>query len=1226
MQSDSKRTVLRLAAVQIDYQPLFYYSGIIPITEPLYDRNLEAIKNKQDPFLNQIKLKEEDNNSSKPYEELCEELIISSKQTYLDSYRQKIEDILSYCFRHEVKLLIFPEYSIPVEFIPDLRKFSSVITIVAGITYIQSEEINYLDKLGIDTKCVENGFNVAVVLSSSGDYCVSKKHKAQYEDINKGNGFELLDLVCGDASYKVSISICKDYLAQNSDIESSGQQITIIPALSSNLLEFYKVPPRSCLTIFANHAQAGGTFISSTGVVGPTNVDLNGIKPLPASSEGIIILDWDYNNPIMPKLASLQTTVEHQVYAISEIIYSGRDEEYEICQTLNVIEKMMQNDKIDARSVTSSIKSVLSSLNKNKHKHTILKNSLETLLSTINNAPNKNRSLSRHCILRAKAITIDEWRYQQLCYIYHSLQKASQSTEVAIGKYLDVYQDQSRKLSHLTRLDLRETRHRIGSDNSYNQFTKDGENKIVDKRQFVSFVRLGSYTTSKALKSLTKQLTLLKTLSRLQDPELVICYRLRTVKDEFGHMLACFDIICTTQDCSEEDIEILREGFGQLIHITFTGAYSLSYSFSDDEYEKIYGEVDSTQLFSKEIVIINNSSNFLCPPDWGTIHDLLRSLKEPICIEMNCFAYDKKNDNLYEDKLQPDVYAHKALNARNILEGIRFDGFSSPKNLGLQIVISSPKKIPLSIQQMIGIEVSGGKDFKIVEHQSTLPIDLYQDSAEEILTVFHPSTGVNYGVSKKIDLNRVTTEKEFPSDGITIGKASIRTVNSDEEIDVKVSSEDRLKHTYVIGRTGSGKTNLLKSMASQDVIVPGRGVTIIDPHGDLIDHVLQQIPDFRQNEVTLIDLSRTDFIPVLNPLDLDMNESVVKDRTISELIKLLESRTYHQNTGPRFEDITRLVLETFLDSSYPEVPSLTEVTSFLKDKKLRKNIQSLLANKKIAEDWKFNSTFSSSDDTELIHWITAKFSDLTNDTTLKCFIGGGRSTFDIDTIVSNGGILLVKIPEATIGKNSSDFIGSLILLKLRMAIIRRSFADKIEQKQTPYHFVYVDEFQNFVNADFHTIVAEARKFNVGFTLAHQNLEQLKSFSRNTGMREDQLINSIIGNVGNIVVFKVGIYDADVFSRQLGVSTNDLMRIGKYEAVAKILKSNNDTDPFTLKPDYSPNIPNPSMMAKIENSMKGNNVWKERHSLLNDVDTRIDRVRDFVNEQTNANRRDDTENG
>lgn len=239
MPSNSQNKILRIAAVQIDYQPLFYHSGTIPFAEPLYDRKTNNIKQDTVSFLNSIKLKEDDNFPLKPYENICEELIVSSKETYLNSYRKKIEDILSFCFKHGVKLLVFPEYSIPVEFIPDLRKLSSEITIIAGITYLQSGEIDYLNKLKINTEHVENGFNTAIVLSPSGEYCITKKNKAQDEEINPGKGFEVLDLVCGDTSFKVSISICKDYLSQISEIQIGSQQITIIPALSDSLSGFY---------------------------------------------------------------------------------------------------------------------------------------------------------------------------------------------------------------------------------------------------------------------------------------------------------------------------------------------------------------------------------------------------------------------------------------------------------------------------------------------------------------------------------------------------------------------------------------------------------------------------------------------------------------------------------------------------------------------------------------------------------------------------------------------------------------------------------------------------------------------------------------------------------------------------------------------------------------------------------------------------------------------------
>lgn len=451
---------------------------------------------------------------------------------------------------------------------------------------------------------------------------------------------------------------------------------------------------------------------------------------------------------------------------------------------------------------------------------------------------------------------------------------------------------------------------------------------------------------------------------------------------------------------------------------------------------------------------------------------------------------------------------------------------------------------------------------------------------------------------------KLTLDKnEFPISGVKLGATTIHRGQKSSNIDVRLSDIDRLRHLYILGKTGTGKTNLLKSMASQDVKVEGRGVTVIDPHGDLVEFLLHEIPNQRIKEVTLIDLYQTDFLPVLNPLDIDKTDLNLRDRTIQEVIWLMRSRVYHEFTGPRFDDLTRLVLLTMFDKGYPVPPSLVEISRILMDEALQLALFHLVEDEDLKEKLRFLGRIKDGRDYgDLIHWVTSKFDDIANDSTLRVVFGGAKSSFKIKDTVNNNGILLVRIPESVIGSMASDLIGSLVLLQLRMAIMKRGIINNPKN----YHYVYVDEFQNFANSDFFRLIAEGRKFGVSFALANQNLEQLREFRTYTGLHEQRLINAILGNVGNLVAFNMGAIDASLLSNQFSLSVRELMQIDRYEAVAKLVVNGFETQPFTLRTEEA---------VSGNNSMYSDHIMDLRISycvnptqVLDEINGRVNKIK------------------
>ncbi len=161
------------------------------------------------------------------------------------------------------------------------------------------------------------------------------------------------------------------------------------------------------------------------------------------------------------------------------------------------------------------------------------------------------------------------------------------------------------------------------------------------------------------------------------------------------------------------------------------------------------------------------------------------------------------------------------------------------------------------------------------------------------------------------------------------------------------------------------------------------------------------------------------------------------------------------------------------------------------------------------------------------------------------------------------------------------------------------------------HFVYVDEFQNFANTDFHSIVAEARKFNIGFTLAHQNLEQLREFRTHTGSIEQRLMSAILGNVANVICFKIGTLDASLLEGQLAARAVDIARIGRYSALCRLTVSGNELSPFTLKTEEAKRVENPRVVNRVTSRMFSE-FWRPREETLLAIDERIRRVLNHEN--------------
>lgn len=400
----------------------------------------------------------------------------------------------------------------------------------------------------------------------------------------------------------------------------------------------------------------------------------------------------------------------------------------------------------------------------------------------------------------------------------------------------------------------------------------------------------------------------------------------------------------------------------------------------------------------------------------------------------------------------------------------------------------------------------------------------------------------------------------LPQEGIEIGLGFHS--GAKKPIVVRLTDEDRTKHTYVVGKTGTGKSTLLTRMIEQD-IRRGRGVCVIDPHGDLIDSILSKVPDYRAADVVLLDPAATDRPFGLNLLEYNPDIAHHKDFVVQETIAIMRKMFFHEHIGPVFEHSLRYLILTILDESLQGEGTLIEVPRLLFDDKFRDAVVPRLRDDLAKDYWKEYASLVAYTKSESLTYIISKFDTFTVDHIMRHIIGQSRSTINVADIMDKQGILLVKLPSAVIGELNATLLGMILISKLRWASMARAALPPAERKD---YYLYVDEFQNFAASGFESILAEARKYRLSLTLSHQHIGQLSAFNVATGSIEDRVAAAIFGNVGTMIAFRLGVNDAKFLAQEMGqpADPEDFENLKSYHALVKTLIDGEVYPPFTIK--------------------------------------------------------------
>ena len=431
-------------------------------------------------------------------------------------------------------------------------------------------------------------------------------------------------------------------------------------------------------------------------------------------------------------------------------------------------------------------------------------------------------------------------------------------------------------------------------------------------------------------------------------------------------------------------------------------------------------------------------------------------------------------------------------------------------------------------------------------------------NVEEIASIFHfPHS--KYNLTPEIKWQKfkiVKAPDNLPKEGILLG----HNIYRGKKVPVYMQSEDRMRHFYVIGQTGTGKTTILQSMARQDAQL-GHGMAVMDPHGDFASSMLAHIPRSRADDVIYFnpsDTARPMWLNLLEAHDQDEREFVAQDAN-KMMIKLFGNEIF----WPRLQDYFLNGVHTLME--YPGGGALTDIVRLFTDDNFQMERRRTVQNKIVKSWWDYTyAAMGDREKKEMIPYFQAKFSGFITNELLRNIIGQTKSSFQVDEVMNSGKILLINLSKGTLGDLNSKLLGMIFVTKIQGAAMARQKIDKELRKD---FYFYIDEFQNFVTDSIESILSEARKYRLSLNVCHQYLSQLEQSDALTKSSVN-LKNAVFGNVGTMMSYKVGAEDAEKLQKEFepNFSGSDLVNMDKFKGVMRLMIDGQVSRAFSLIPE------------------------------------------------------------
>ncbi|MCI0542726.1 type IV secretion system DNA-binding domain-containing protein, partial [bacterium] len=437
--------------------------------------------------------------------------------------------------------------------------------------------------------------------------------------------------------------------------------------------------------------------------------------------------------------------------------------------------------------------------------------------------------------------------------------------------------------------------------------------------------------------------------------------------------------------------------------------------------------------------------------------------------------------------------------------------------------------------------------FRLFSPDHTFPLNV-----RELSTICHfPTPKSSHPQLKEAQAGIAPAPLNIPPEGILLGRNLYRGAQTE----VRFAKEDRVRHFYLLGQTGTGKTTLFKNMIIQD-IKRGEGVCYIDPHGTDIQDILANIPPERADDVVYFDPGHTPRPMGLNMLEFDPDFPEQKTFVVNELLSIF-NKLFDMKVagGPAFEQYFRnaslLVMEDPASGN-----TLLEIGRVMGDKAFREMKLSKCKNPIIKQFWaNAEKTTGEQSLANFVPYITNKFDVFVSNDIMRPIVAQEHSAFNFRDIMDSRKILLVNLSKGRLGDINSHLLGLVLVGKILMAALSR--VDVLGKGTPPPDFyLYIDEFQNITTDSIATILSEARKYRLALNIAHQFIAQL----------EEKIRDSVFGNVGSMAVFRVGSEDAEFLEKQFQpvFSASDIIKVENRNAYVKLLINGQPSKPFSME--------------------------------------------------------------
>ena len=491
----------------------------------------------------------------------------------------------------------------------------------------------------------------------------------------------------------------------------------------------------------------------------------------------------------------------------------------------------------------------------------------------------------------------------------------------------------------------------------------------------------------------------------------------------------------------------------------------------------------------------------------------------------------------YETLVRVVVSSNTTEHSQGLLKNIvaAFSLFDSPSNNGFKF---NPAK---DIEELVTAFIF--RFFPQSVNQNIL-------NSVEMATIFHlpdqgsiPTSKVKRQMSKQVD-----GPTELMDKGILLGVNEYRGIKKE----IRLSENDRRRHTYIIGQTGVGKSVFLENLAYQDMH-DGRGFAFIDPHGDSVEQLLANVPKERVEDIIYFNPGDLENPIGLNLFEWDTEDQ--KDFLVQESINMLYSLYDPGHTGivgPRLEHIFRncalLLMSDPAGGTFIDIPKLLVDEAFMRSK------LKYVTDRNVLDFWtkEYPASQRSNESGEVTSWVVSKFGPFMSNTMMRNIMGQTKSGFNLRDIMDGNKILLVNLSKGKMGELNSKLLGMIFVMKFQAAAMGRAHIPEQERKDFS---LFVDEFQNFATESFETILSEARKYRLNLVLGNQFMTQLT----------DKIREAIIGNVGTVISGRIGVTDAELMVKKFQpvFDAEDLTKLPNYQAIVSVMINGVPSAPFSM---------------------------------------------------------------